>query len=142
MLQDASSADTDDQKRYEFPSFPFPNPYPIQLGFMQELYHCLENGGVGLLESPTGTGKTISIICSSLQWLLDHREKMMKERQQQHVQEQRQRQVPGLEATDDLPDWLMEPSVPVGCCALIITISILKTEAEIMMMQTNGLASK
>lgn len=37
-----------------FPAFPF-EPYQIQMGFMQELYRCLEDGCVGLLESPTGT---------------------------------------------------------------------------------------
>lgn len=38
-----------------FPAFPYV-PYPIQLGFMQQLYRVLQQGGVGLLESPTGTG--------------------------------------------------------------------------------------
>jgi chromosome transmission fidelity protein 1 len=85
----------------EFPAFPFP-PYDIQLGFMRALYRALEEGGVGLFESPTGegaglslavlrtihcaprahryacrdpagTGKTLSLICGSLQWLQDHR---------------------------------------------------------------------
>ena len=36
-----------------FPAFPFP-PYSIQLGFMRALYRALEQGGVGLFESPTG----------------------------------------------------------------------------------------
>lgn len=34
--------------------FPFP-PYDIQEDFMKTLYHVLENGGVGIFESPTGT---------------------------------------------------------------------------------------
>lgn len=34
--------------------FPFP-PYDIQEDFMTTLYHVLENGGVGIFESPTGT---------------------------------------------------------------------------------------
>jgi chromosome transmission fidelity protein 1 len=56
--------------------FPFPfNPYPIQATFMKNLYLCLENGHLGIFESPTGTGKTLSIICGSLKWLLDHQEK-------------------------------------------------------------------
>lgn len=36
--------------------FPFPfKPYPIQERFMAELYDALEQGKVGVFESPTGT---------------------------------------------------------------------------------------
>ncbi|XP_024882289.1 ATP-dependent DNA helicase DDX11 [Temnothorax curvispinosus] len=53
--------------------FPFPFPaYEIQKRFMRELYGCLESGKLGLFESPTGTGKSLSLICSSLRWLVDH----------------------------------------------------------------------
>lgn len=56
----------------EFP-FPFP-PYPIQTQFMKELYKCLENSKLGIFESPTGTGKSMSIICGALKWLFDYEE--------------------------------------------------------------------
>ncbi|KAI4962555.1 hypothetical protein ZWY2020_029167 [Hordeum vulgare] len=61
--------------RQDFPAFPFA-PYPIQSEFMSFLYSALSSGprALALLESPTGTGKTLSIICSALQWLLDHRD--------------------------------------------------------------------
>ncbi|RLN28385.1 putative ATP-dependent RNA helicase DDX11 [Panicum miliaceum] len=61
--------------RKEFPAFPFA-PYPIQAEFMSFLYAALSSGpgALALLESPTGTGKTLSIICSALQWLLDRRD--------------------------------------------------------------------
>lgn len=53
--------------------FPFPFPaYQIQKQFMKELYNCLENGKLGLFESPTGTGKSLSLICGALKWLIDH----------------------------------------------------------------------
>lgn len=53
--------------------FPFPFPaYQIQKQFMKELYNCLENGKLGLFESPTGTGKSLSLICGTLKWLIDH----------------------------------------------------------------------
>ncbi|KAL6431362.1 hypothetical protein ACFW04_007181 [Cataglyphis niger] len=53
--------------------FPFPFPaYQIQKQFMKDLYNCLESGKLGLFESPTGTGKSLSIICGALKWLIDH----------------------------------------------------------------------
>ena len=48
-------------------------PYDIQRQFMDAVYECLENGRVGIFESPTGTGKSLSLICASLTWLRDHK---------------------------------------------------------------------
>lgn len=60
--------------------FPFPFPaYEIQKEFMKGLYNCLEDGKIGLFESPTGTGKSLSLICGALRWLVDH-EKWKKEK--------------------------------------------------------------
>lgn len=39
--------------KLKFPAFPF-EPYPIQIDFMNALYHALDKGGVAMLESPTG----------------------------------------------------------------------------------------
>ncbi|KAI8881907.1 DNA repair helicase [Backusella circina FSU 941] len=50
--------------------FPF-EPYDIQKDFMNELYNVLSKGNVGIFESPTGTGKSLSLICGSLKWLKD-----------------------------------------------------------------------
>lgn len=50
-------------------SFPF-EPYDVQKAYMEKLIECLQSGFNGVLESPTGTGKTLSILCSSLAWLL------------------------------------------------------------------------
>ncbi|KAL0127028.1 hypothetical protein PUN28_005395 [Cardiocondyla obscurior] len=61
----------------EFP-FPFP-PYEIQKRFMKELYACLEDGKLGLFESPTGTGKSLSLICGALKWLVDHEKRRKQE---------------------------------------------------------------
>ena len=51
-------------------SFPV-TPYPIQVDFMNDLYDCLSNCKGGIFESPTGTGKSLSIICGSLTFLTD-----------------------------------------------------------------------
>ena len=47
--------------------FPFP-PYDIQEDFMKTLYRVLENGGVGIFESPTGT-----VSCKGLLIFLESR---------------------------------------------------------------------
>lgn len=56
-------------------AFPFPfKPYSIQDQFMRSLYSVIENRKIGIFESPTGTGKTLSLMCSALKWLTDHNE--------------------------------------------------------------------
>ncbi|XP_063978683.1 regulator of telomere elongation helicase 1 homolog [Diachasmimorpha longicaudata] len=50
-------------------TFPFP-PYKVQEDYMAKVIECLQNKKHGVLESPTGTGKTLSMLCSSLSWLL------------------------------------------------------------------------
>ncbi|NXT85217.1 DDX11 helicase, partial [Zapornia atra] len=60
--------------------FPFPyTPYLIQEQFMAALYSALEAGQVGIFESPTGTGKSLSLICGALSWLRDFEEKKQQE---------------------------------------------------------------
>ncbi|KAL1505317.1 hypothetical protein ABEB36_004910 [Hypothenemus hampei] len=55
-------------------NFPFP-PYKIQLEFMQALYRVIEKKQLGIFESPTGTGKSLSLLCASLKWLGDNNAK-------------------------------------------------------------------
>lgn len=50
-------------------SFPF-DPYDVQTAYMEKVIEALQNSTNALLESPTGTGKTLSLLCSSLAWLL------------------------------------------------------------------------
>ncbi|KAM9579659.1 ATP-dependent DNA helicase DDX11 isoform 2-T2 [Guaruba guarouba] len=62
------------------PRFPFPyTPYLIQEQFMAALYGALEAGRVGIFESPTGTGKSLSLICGALAWLRDFERKKQEE---------------------------------------------------------------
>ncbi|XP_028407125.1 ATP-dependent DNA helicase DDX11-like [Dendronephthya gigantea] len=66
---------------YEQPGyfeFPF-TPYDIQIKFMQNLYSILHIGGVGIFESPTGTGKSLSLICGALTWLRDFNQNSKRE---------------------------------------------------------------
>ncbi|XP_049866714.1 regulator of telomere elongation helicase 1 homolog [Pectinophora gossypiella] len=50
-------------------SFPF-EPYDVQKAYMERVIESLQNNTNALLESPTGTGKTLSLLCSSLAWLM------------------------------------------------------------------------
>ncbi|CAK0764311.1 hypothetical protein CVIRNUC_003145 [Coccomyxa viridis] len=85
-----------------FPAFPY-EPYSIQQDFMQALYEAIDKGQIGLFESPTGTGKTLSLICSSLQWLEDR-----------HALEAAEAQAAKSSAAEqedaDMPAWMHETS--------------------------------
>lgn len=51
-------------------SFSFPyQPYPVQRDLMRKMTECMDKGASGVFESPTGTGKTLSVICATLTWL-------------------------------------------------------------------------
>ncbi|CAF4225276.1 unnamed protein product [Rotaria sp. Silwood2] len=56
----------------EVASFEFPfEPYQIQIDFMRGLYSTIQQRKHGIFESPTGTGKSLSLICGSLRWLFN-----------------------------------------------------------------------
>ena len=69
-------------------------PYDIQLAFMTELYQCIERGQVGIFESPTGTGKSLSLICGALTWLRDHKRSSLEVA------------VQATSLGDDTPEWM------------------------------------
>ncbi|CAO1443026.1 unnamed protein product [Diamesa hyperborea] len=54
-------------------NFPFP-PYNIQQSFMEKLYSVLNKKKIGIFESPTGTGKSLSLICASLKFINNYEE--------------------------------------------------------------------
>jgi chromosome transmission fidelity protein 1 len=70
-------------------------PYDIQSDFMTNLYHCIEHEKVGIFESPTGTGKSLSLICGSLTWLRDHKRQAV------------ENAVNSIESGGD-PEWIVE----------------------------------
>uniref|UniRef100_A0A8C2M8X8 Regulator of telomere elongation helicase 1 n=1 Tax=Cricetulus griseus TaxID=10029 RepID=A0A8C2M8X8_CRIGR len=47
--------------------FPF-QPYPCQQEYMTKVLECLQKKVNGILESPTGTGKTLCLLCTTLAW--------------------------------------------------------------------------
>ena len=46
--------------------FPFEAPYTCQVSMMESVVDCIRNKKHGLIESPTGTGKTLSLICAAV----------------------------------------------------------------------------
>lgn len=63
---------------------------------MQAVYDCIEDGKVGIFESPTGTGKSLSLLCGSLTWLREHKRKKFDEAMQ------------SIEVDEDEPEWMAE----------------------------------
>eukprot|EP00794_Sanderia_malayensis_P019946 gene19946-21899_t len=47
--------------------FPF-KPYKCQIDYMEKVITCLQDEKNGVLESPTGTGKTLCLLCAALAW--------------------------------------------------------------------------
>ncbi|KAL9602940.1 MAG: hypothetical protein Q9219_001465 [cf. Caloplaca sp. 3 TL-2023] len=62
---------------------------------MNSVYDCISKGKVGIFESPTGTGKSLSLICSTLTWLRDEQGKAL-----DHEVE--------ADDEDGGPDWVVE----------------------------------
>ncbi|KAF2760010.1 ATP-dependent RNA helicase-like protein chl1 [Pseudovirgaria hyperparasitica] len=71
-------------------------PYDIQKQFMTALYACIEEGKVGIFESPTGKGKSLSLICGSLTWLRGEKKKTF------------ETGVSSVEFDEDEPEWVRE----------------------------------
>ncbi|RBQ94889.1 hypothetical protein VDGD_20300 [Verticillium dahliae] len=77
-------------------------PYDVQTQFMTEAYKVLQtgNGQIGILESPTGTGKSLSLICAALTWLRNHKS---------HENELSLGSA-GVDLEDE-PDWIIEQTL-------------------------------
>ncbi|XP_077453402.1 ATP-dependent DNA helicase DDX11 [Stigmatopora argus] len=91
--------------------FPFPyQPYTIQEDFMRSLYNVLDQGKIGIFESPTGTGKSLSMICGALTWLTDFETKRKEEAAALLQKDEVSCSSPNLEASGQNlsaePDWI------------------------------------
>ncbi|GMH35725.1 hypothetical protein BSKO_03593 [Bryopsis sp. KO-2023] len=57
--------------------------YGIQLAFMGKVLETLDRGDNALLEAPTGSGKTLSLLCAASQWLKERKENLYRDVQAQ-----------------------------------------------------------
>lgn len=94
---DASMADQERLGKFGHPY----EPYEIQLQLMRCIYDALSGGAkVAVLESPTGTGKTLSLICSVVSWLRENKPDLLAGDWGEDQDEE--------EEDDDEPDWVNE----------------------------------
>ncbi|PWN33962.1 DNA repair helicase [Meira miltonrushii] len=75
--------------------FPYPKAYSIQLDLMRAVFTAIEDEKVGIFESPTGTGKSLSLICGACTWL------------EANAKRHEQGQLKGS-VDDEEPDWVRE----------------------------------
>lgn len=89
-------------KKYNHPY----DPYDIQIQLMDAIYDTIEKSyKIGLFESPTGTGKTLSIICSTMTWLRNYK-KNSTFQESTSLDENNEEEVD--EDSDDEPEWVKQ----------------------------------
>ncbi|PFH53881.1 hypothetical protein AMATHDRAFT_186475 [Amanita thiersii Skay4041] len=85
-----------------FPAFPYDPPYTIQVDLMRHLYRAIEEKKVAIVESPTGTGKTLSLLCASMSWLADEKDRAKKGKLKAML---------GEDTNSTTKDWVVEQSL-------------------------------
>ncbi|KAM7540253.1 hypothetical protein Aperf_G00000037799 [Anoplocephala perfoliata] len=87
--------------RTEFPGFPYPAPYPQQIDLMRFLYTSITSSKCAVIESPTGSGKSVTLLTGSLHWLLDHNKAV-----EEHIINLRNYLQKESNRIDDDTDWI------------------------------------
>ncbi|CAK9783872.1 unnamed protein product [Cutaneotrichosporon oleaginosum] len=84
--------------------FPYPEPYSIQLDLMRTVFAAIEARKIAIVESPTGTGKSLTLLTATLSWLAAHRRRL------DEAAEAELRSRFAAEDPDD-PPWIIENAV-------------------------------
>ena len=88
-------------------------PFPAQYALMGRIIQALKTGKNALLESPTGTGKTLALLCSTLSWQrreyeeskraafmeAEEENKLRRERSEKRRSKEKERRAAAAEAT-------------------------------------------
>lgn len=90
-------------------NFPF-TPYKTQLRLMRKLYELVEDGVVGLVESPTGTGKSLTLTCSVLTWL-EHHEALVNSELEKRIEESEAIVANPQHVFNEKHNWFFEQSM-------------------------------
>ncbi|KAI5960651.1 CHL1 [Candida pseudojiufengensis] len=78
-------------------------PYDIQRQLMDAIYETIENDyKIGIFESATGTGKTLSIICSTMTWLRNYKKNNIFDQKNNTLD------VNDDESDEDEPEWVKD----------------------------------
>ncbi|OAA59792.1 DEAD_2 domain-containing protein [Niveomyces insectorum RCEF 264] len=95
---DGAGLDTAVAARFHHPY----TPYDVQMQFMKAVYDACARGDgqVALLESPTGTGKSLSLLCGALTWLRQHKRRRFEGATTRNKEDDA--------ALADEPDWVVE----------------------------------
>ncbi|CRL04116.1 CLUMA_CG017228, isoform A [Clunio marinus] len=81
-------------------NFPF-EPYTLQRDYMTKVIEALDNQQNAVLESPTGTGKTLCLLTSTIAWMLKKRDDISGNYKQEY-----QKQVQAVTNKLDIPQQL------------------------------------
>ena len=73
--------------------FPY-EPYENQILYMKKVIEVLQRKGMAGLESPTGTGKTLCLLCASLAYLKHLREELKNEKENNIINEENKKRQP------------------------------------------------
>ncbi|KAL6941852.1 hypothetical protein ACO0QE_003011 [Hanseniaspora vineae] len=100
-------------------------PYDIQVDLMDAIYKLLDSPQestsmeknisekvkkIGIFESPTGTGKTLSLVCSTLTWLRNNKEHLLLKTSKTGLADSTSdaQTENKFDDDDDEPDWIVE----------------------------------
>ncbi|PVF94648.1 DNA repair helicase [Serendipita vermifera] len=86
----------------EFNIFPYDPPYSIQRDLMRHLFTAIEGEQFAIMESPTGTGKTLSLLSGAITWLLDEKTRSEKGRFAQLEENYK---------SENAPAWIVKQSI-------------------------------